>query len=84
MAKDGDKWRRVVASPQPIEILEARVIEGLLQRGVRDDLTLDFPESLTTFFNILPSFDLRIERFIGGGLNSIGNDANTDESKYTL
>ena len=33
-ARDGDKWRRVVASPKPLEILEARVISMLVERGV--------------------------------------------------
>ena len=27
MARDGNGWRRVVASPRPMQILEARVIE---------------------------------------------------------
>ncbi|TSE13313.1 carbamate kinase [Mesorhizobium intechi] len=31
---DGDKWRRVVASPKPLEILEASVISFLVERGV--------------------------------------------------
>lgn len=34
IAPDGDKWRRVVASPSPIEILEMRVISLLVERGV--------------------------------------------------
>jgi carbamate kinase len=34
IARDGDKWRRVVASPLPIEILEMRVISLLVERGV--------------------------------------------------
>ncbi|TPL03003.1 MULTISPECIES: carbamate kinase [unclassified Mesorhizobium] len=34
IAPDGDKWRRVVASPRPIEILEASVISFLLDRNV--------------------------------------------------
>ena len=34
IAPDGDKWRRVVASPKPIEILEMRVISLLVERGV--------------------------------------------------
>jgi len=34
IAKDGEQWRRVVASPRPIEILEARVIELLVSQGV--------------------------------------------------
>jgi carbamate kinase len=34
IAPDGDKWRRVVASPEPIEILERRVIALLVERGV--------------------------------------------------
>jgi carbamate kinase len=33
-ARDGDKWRRVVASPKPIEILEVRVVSMLVERGV--------------------------------------------------
>ncbi len=33
-ARDGDKWRRVVASPKPLEILELRVISMLVERGV--------------------------------------------------
>lgn len=32
--RDGDKWRRVVPSPRPLEIREARVIALLLERGV--------------------------------------------------
>ncbi len=31
---DGDKWRRVVASPEPLEILEIKVIKMLVERGV--------------------------------------------------
>ena len=31
---DGKKWRRVVASPEPLEILEVRVIAMLVERGV--------------------------------------------------
>jgi carbamate kinase len=34
MAPDGEHWRRVVASPKPIEILESRVIALLIDRGV--------------------------------------------------
>jgi carbamate kinase len=34
IAADGDGWRRVVASPEPVEILEARVIELLVDQGV--------------------------------------------------
>lgn len=34
IAPDGDKWRRVVASPKPLEILEASVISFLVERGV--------------------------------------------------
>ena len=34
VARDGDKWRRVVASPAPLEILEMRVISLLVERGV--------------------------------------------------
>jgi carbamate kinase len=34
IAKDGKGWRRVVASPQPRQILEARVIELLVSQGV--------------------------------------------------
>ena len=34
VARDGDKWRRVVASPEPLEILEMRVISMLVERGV--------------------------------------------------
>jgi carbamate kinase len=33
-APDGDKWRRVVASPEPLEILEMRVVSMLVERGV--------------------------------------------------
>jgi carbamate kinase len=33
-AQDGKGWRRVVASPQPKQILEARVIELLVTQGV--------------------------------------------------
>ena len=33
-ASDGEKWRRVVASPEPLEILEIRVISMLVERGV--------------------------------------------------
>ncbi len=31
---DGDKWRRVVASPKPVRIFEIRPIRWLLERGV--------------------------------------------------
>jgi carbamate kinase len=34
IAQDGKGWRRVVASPQPKQILEARVIELLVSQGV--------------------------------------------------
>jgi carbamate kinase len=34
VAEDREGWRRVVASPQPMQILEARVIELLVSRGV--------------------------------------------------
>jgi len=34
VAPDGDKWRRVVPSPKPLEILEASVISFLVERGV--------------------------------------------------
>jgi len=34
MARDGDHWRRVVASPKPLEILESRVIGLLVDHGV--------------------------------------------------
>ncbi|TPM92639.1 carbamate kinase [Mesorhizobium sp. B2-1-3A] len=34
VAPDGDKWRRVVPSPRPIEILEASVISFLVDHGV--------------------------------------------------
>lgn len=34
IAPDGDKWRRVVPSPKPLEILEASVISFLVERGV--------------------------------------------------
>jgi len=33
MKQDGDKWRRVVASPQPKQIFEVRPIKWLLERG---------------------------------------------------
>lgn len=33
-APDGDKWRRVVPSPAPLEILEMRVITMLVEHGV--------------------------------------------------
>lgn len=32
--RDGDMWRRVVASPEPLEILELKVIAMLVERGV--------------------------------------------------
>ena len=34
VAPDKDKWRRVVASPKPLEILEAEVLAFLVARGV--------------------------------------------------
>ncbi|GMB79379.1 carbamate kinase [Shinella zoogloeoides] len=34
IAADNDKWRRVVASPKPLEILEAEVLGFLVERGV--------------------------------------------------
>ncbi len=34
IAEDGKGWRRVVASPRPMQILEARVIELLVLQGV--------------------------------------------------
>ncbi|ESY91843.1 carbamate kinase [Mesorhizobium sp. LNHC209A00] len=34
IAPDGDKWRRVVPSPKPLEILEASVISFLVEHGV--------------------------------------------------
>jgi carbamate kinase len=34
LARDGKGWRRVVASPEPLEILEARVISLLADQGV--------------------------------------------------
>ncbi len=34
VAPDGDKWRRVVASPEPLEILELQVIKLLVEQGV--------------------------------------------------
>ncbi|RWD33624.1 carbamate kinase [Mesorhizobium sp.] len=34
IAPDSDKWRRVVPSPRPLEILEASVISFLVERGV--------------------------------------------------
>ncbi|MER9845433.1 carbamate kinase [Mesorhizobium australicum] len=33
IAPDGDKWRRVVPSPKPLEILEASVISFLVEHG---------------------------------------------------
>ena len=34
IAADGDKWRRVVASPKPVEIPDFRIIKLLLDHGV--------------------------------------------------
>ncbi len=34
IAPDNDKWRRVVASPKPLAILEAQVLTFLIERGV--------------------------------------------------
>ena len=34
IAPDGDKWRRVVASPKPLEIPDMRVLKLLLDQGV--------------------------------------------------
>ncbi|MET3649165.1 carbamate kinase [Phyllobacterium ifriqiyense] len=34
IAPDNDKWRRVVASPKPLQILEAQVLSFLVERGV--------------------------------------------------
>lgn len=34
IAKDGESWRRVVPSPQPLQVLEARVIELLVSQDV--------------------------------------------------
>lgn len=34
IAEDGKGWRRVVASPRPLQILEARVIDLLVSQGV--------------------------------------------------
>ncbi|MGB3390683.1 MAG: hypothetical protein WBA88_22190 [Pseudaminobacter sp.] len=34
IAPDNDRWRRVVASPWPLEILEAQVLTFLVERGV--------------------------------------------------
>lgn len=34
IAQDGDKWRRVVPSPKPIEIPDLRVLQLLLDQGV--------------------------------------------------
>jgi carbamate kinase len=34
IAPDGDKWRRVVASPRPVEIPDMRVLRLLLDQGV--------------------------------------------------
>ena len=33
MKKDGDKWRRVVASPEPKQIFEVRPIKWMLEKG---------------------------------------------------
>src|SRR4051812_15208283 len=33
LKQDGDKWRRVVASPQPKQIFEVRPIKWLLEKG---------------------------------------------------
>lgn len=35
LRQDGDKWRRVVASPEPKRIFEMRPIRWLLERGKR-------------------------------------------------
>lgn len=34
VAPDGDKWRRVVASPAPVRVVEAPIVEALLGIGV--------------------------------------------------
>ncbi len=34
IAPDGDKWRRVVASPRPLAVLETDVIAGLVAQGI--------------------------------------------------
>ena len=34
IARDGDKWRRVVPSPKPLEIPDMRVLQLLLEQGV--------------------------------------------------
>ncbi len=34
VALDNDKWRRVVPSPKPLEILEAEVLAFLIERGI--------------------------------------------------
>jgi len=34
VAPDGERWRRVVASPKPLEILESRAIGLLVERGI--------------------------------------------------
>ncbi len=34
IAPDNDKWRRVVASPKPLAILESKVLAFLIERGV--------------------------------------------------
>ncbi|HBF93427.1 MAG TPA: carbamate kinase, partial [Marinobacter adhaerens] len=34
IAPDGDKWRRVVPSPKPLEIPDMRVLKLLLDQGV--------------------------------------------------
>ena len=31
--KDGDKWRRVVPSPEPLRIFEIRIVQWLLEKG---------------------------------------------------
>jgi carbamate kinase len=33
VARDGDRWRRVVASPQPVRIFEIRPVKWLLEKG---------------------------------------------------
>lgn len=33
VARDGDRWRRVVASPAPRRIVEARIVDGLVATG---------------------------------------------------
>jgi len=34
VAPDGERWRRVLASPKPLEILESRAIALLVERGI--------------------------------------------------